>query len=142
MAWLERPIIPAEEFAGELRIAQLTADYPFVSEPQTVQLPAAQNAQQHLGRRYIDGELDWLSMLQHSIRYYHQQQDGDMLLKSLKIVADALPHDGQVNLQAAQILLQAKRYGEARSYLQRSLLTQAPPPQARALLQQLDKAQP
>lgn len=141
LAWLERPIIPAEEFAGELRIAQLTSDYPFVSEPQPVQLPAAQNAQQQLGRRYIDGELDWLSMLQHSIRYYHQQQDGDMLLKSLKIVADALPHDGSANLQAAQILLQARRYSEARHYLKRSLLSQAPPPQAATLLQQLEAAQ-
>ncbi|MEH8019192.1 SGNH/GDSL hydrolase family protein [Rheinheimera muenzenbergensis] len=141
-AWLERPILPAEEFAGQLRIAQLTADYPFQRAPKPVNFPAAQNAQQQLGRRYIDGDLDWLSMLQHSARYYQQQQDGDMLLKSLKIIADALPHDGMANLQAAQILLQAKRYGEARAYLKRSLLSAAPPAQARSLLQQLDAAKP
>ena len=141
-AWLERPILPAEEFAGVLRIAQLTADYPFQATPQPVNFPPAENAQQQLGRRYIDGELDWLSMLQHSARYYQQQQDGDMLLKSLKIIADALPQDGIANLQAGQILLQAKRYGEARSYLKRSLLSSAPPPQAKALLQQLAAAKP
>ncbi len=142
IAWQERPILPAEEFAGELRIKQLMADYPFSATPQTVQFPPAQNAQQQLGRHYIDGRIDWLTMMQQSLGYYQQQQDGDMLLKNLKILADALPHDGIANLQAAQILLQAKREAEARSYLQRSLLTAAPPPQARALLQQLETARP
>jgi lysophospholipase L1-like esterase len=142
IAWQERPIVPAEEFAGELRIKQLMADYPFSATPQTVLFPPAQNAQQELGRHYIDGRIDWLSMMQHSAGYYQQQQDGDMLLKSLKILADALPHDGSANLQAAQILLQAKRQAEALHYLQRSMLTAAPPPEAQMLLQQLNAARP
>lgn len=140
IAWQERPLLPAEEFAAQLRILQLTADYPFKAAPQPVVYPAAADYQQQLGKDYIAGKLDWLSMLQLSARYYQQQQNGDMLLKTLKIIADALPHDSQANLQAAQILLQAKRPGEARSYLKRALLSPAPSPQAKALLQQLDNA--
>lgn len=142
LAWQERPILPAEEFAGQLRILQLTADYPFTDAPIAVQFPPAQNVQQQLGRRYIDDSIDWLGMLQQSIRQYHQQKDGDMLLKSLKIVADALPHDGVANFQAAQILMQARRYGEAKSYLQRSLLTPTAPAEAKTLQQQLNSLTP
>lgn len=140
IAWQERPLLPAEEFAAQLRILQLTADYPFKAAPQPVEYPAAADYQQQLGAEYIAGKLDWLSMLQLSARYYQQQQNGDMLLKTLKIIADALPHDSQANLQAAQILLQANRPGEARSYLKRALLSPNPMPQAKTLMQQLDKA--
>ena len=139
IAWQERPLLPAEEFAGEVRIAQLKADYPFSATPQAVSYPAATEPQQQLGLAYVQGKLDWLSMQRQSALAYQQQKDGDMLLKTLKILADALPHDGTANLQAAQILLQAKRYGEARFYLQRAQLTANPPPMAAQLLQQLSR---
>ena len=126
VAWQERPITPAEEYAGYLRILQLKADYPFSPEPQQVQFPPAQTVQQQWGQAYVEGKLDWLSLQNRNAQYYHQQGDGDMLLKTLKIIADALPHDANANLQAAQILLKAGRTGEAKGYLQRALLT--PPP--------------
>ncbi|MAD73195.1 MAG: hypothetical protein CML20_00040 [Rheinheimera sp.] len=126
IAWQERPITPAEEYAGYLRILQLKADYPFSPEPQQVQFPPAQTVQQQWGQAYVEGNLDWLSLQNRNAQYYHQQGDGDMLLKILKIIADALPHDANANLQAAQILLKAGRTGEAKGYLQRALLTPAP----------------
>lgn len=126
VAWQERPITPAEEHAGHLRIVQLKADYPFSPERQQVQFPKAETVQQQWGQAYVKGELDWLSLQNRNARYYHQQGDGDMLLKTLKIIADALPHDANANLQAAQILLKAGRTGEAKGYLQRALLTPAP----------------
>ena len=125
IAWQERPITPAEEHAGYLRILQLKADYPFSPQPQQVQFPPAQTVQQQWGQAYVAGKLDWLSLQNRNAQYYHQQGDGDMLLKTLKIIADALPHDANANLQAAQILLKAGRHGEAQSYLQRVMLTPA-----------------
>ena len=125
LAWQERPITPAEEHAGYLRILQLKADYPFSPQPQQVQFPPAQTVQQQWGQAYVAGKLDWLSLQNRNAQYYHQQGDGDMLLKTLKIIADALPHDANANLQAAQILLKAGRHGEAQSYLQRVMLTPA-----------------
>ena len=137
IAWQERPITPAEEYAGYLRILQLKADYPFSLEPQRVQFPIAQTPQQQWGQAYVEGKLEWLSLQNRNARYYHQQGDGDMLLKTLKIIADALPHDANANLQAAQILHQAGRHGETKSYLQRAILAPQTSPQVQQQVQQL-----
>lgn len=137
VAWQERPITPAEEHAGYLRILQLMADYPFTNTPQPVQFPVAKTPQQQWGQAYVEGKLDWLSLQNRNAQYYHQQGDGDMLLKTLKIIADALPHDANANLQAAQILLKAGRRGEAKGYLQRAALTPAPAPEVQQQIQQL-----
>lgn len=135
IAWQERPLTPAEEHAGYLRILQLTADYPFTAEPQPVTFPTPTSLPEQLAQDHVQGKLDWLSMQSQMAQYYHQQRNGDMLLKTLLIIADALPHDGKANLQAAQILLQAGRQGEAKHYLDRALRTPTPPAQAQVLLQ-------
>lgn len=139
ISWAERPLLPAEEYAGTLRILQLTADYPFQTTPQPMQWPTANNLPEKLALDYVKGHIDWLGMMQQSARYYQQQRDGDLLLKSLTILADALPHDANTNLQAAKILLQATRRDEALHYLQRSLRNAQPPAEAQALQQQLLK---
>ncbi|WP_337880373.1 SGNH/GDSL hydrolase family protein [Rheinheimera sp.] len=135
LSWLERPLLPAEEHAGWLKIQQLLSDYPFKSQPEAVQFPAPQNEEQAWALAYVQGKMDWLGMIQRSAALYHQQKDGDMLVKALKILADALPHDGQVNYQAAAILQQAGRKDEARFYLGRAEQS-ANPPAAAALLRQ------
>ncbi|SNY49500.1 hypothetical protein SAMN06297280_1437 [Arsukibacterium tuosuense] len=137
IAWQERPITPAEEYAGYLRILQLKADYPFSEEPQQVTFPVARTPQQQWGQAYVEGKLDWLSLQNRNARYYHQQGDGDMLLKTLKIIADALPHDANANQQAAQILLKAGRQGEAKGYLQRAILAPQASSQVQQQIQQL-----
>lgn len=137
IAWQERPITPAEEHAGYLRILQLTADYPFQAAPEPVQFPEPTAYSEQLALAHVQGKLDWLSMQSQLVQYYHQQRNGDMLLKTLLIIADALPHNGQANLQAAQILLQAGRKGEAKHYLQRALRTHPAPPEAQRLIQTL-----
>ncbi|GHG59885.1 hypothetical protein GCM10010919_02810 [Alishewanella longhuensis] len=137
IAWQERPLTPAEEHAGYLRILQLTADYPFKAAPEPVQFPEPTAYSEQLALAHVQGKLDWLSMQSQLVQYYHQQRNGDMLLKTLLIIADALPHNGQANLQAAQILLQAGRKGEAKHYLQRALRTHPAPPEAQRLIQTL-----
>lgn len=138
IAWQERPLTPAEEHAGYLRILQLTSDYPFQETAIAVNFPTPNNFSQQLALLYVQGKLDWLSMQNRLAEYYHQQRNGDMLLKTLLIIADALPHDGKANLQAAQILIQAGRKKEARHYLQRVLRTDSPPAETQQLLQQLN----
>ncbi|KKO48332.1 hypothetical protein VT06_12450 [Arsukibacterium sp. MJ3] len=136
VAWQERPITPAEEHAGYLRILQLKADYPFSHSPKPVQFPVAETLQQQWGQAYVEGKLDWLSLQNRNAQVYHQQGDGDMLLKTLKIMADALPHDANANMQAAQILLKAGRKAEAKGYLQRAILTPAPVTEAQQATRQ------
>lgn len=122
LAWAERPLLPAEEYAAQLRIITLTADYPFQPGPQPVNYPKPQTPEQQIGRAYFDGKLDWLGLAQQSARYYQQQRNGDMLLKSVLLLADALPHDANSNRQAASILRQAGRQQEAAHYQRRTEL--------------------
>lgn len=137
LAWQERPLTPAEEYAGYLRILQLTSDYPFKATATAVTFPTPNDLSQQLALLHVQGKLDWLSMQNRLVEHYHQQRNGDMLLKTLLIIADALPHDGKANLQAAQILLQAGRKAAAKHYLQRALLTDPIPELATQLMQQL-----
>ena len=132
------PAHPAEEYAGYLRILQLTSDYPFKDTATAVTFPTPNDLSQQLALLHVQGKLDWLSMQNRLAEHYHQQRNGDMLLKTLLIIADALPHDGKANLQAAQILLQAGRKAAAKHYLQRALLTDPIPELAQKLMQQLN----
>ena len=59
-------------------------------------------------------------MMQSALTRYQQNQDIDMVIKTTLILADALPHDGYRNLQAAQTLDKLERDVEALYYYQRA----------------------
>lgn len=122
VAWAQRPLLPAEEFAGAARILQLTSDYPFVPQPQPLVLPAAKDWQQQLGLDYFHGKISWIRMLELSYQGYQQRHDRAMLLKTTLILADALPQHQQLNALAAAMLRQQNRSAEAVFYQQRAEL--------------------
>jgi len=137
ISWQERPLLPAEEYAGWLKIQQLISDYPFKAKAEPVKFPTPQGPEQQWALAYVEGKMDWLTMVQQSAQLYHQRKDGDQLLKALKILADALPHDGLANYQAASILHQAGRNAEAKFYLQRAQHSHNAPAAVKSLAQQL-----
>jgi lysophospholipase L1-like esterase len=122
VAWAQRPLLPAEEFAGAARILQLTSDYPFVQQPQSLVLPQAKDWQQQLGLDYFHGKISWVKMLELSYQGYQQRKDKAMLLKTTLILADALPQHRQLNTLAAAMLQQQNRAAEAAFYQHRVVL--------------------
>lgn len=104
-AWRDRLILPSEEYAGFASVTALMADYPFVEQPQPVELPAPADTPQSFGLEYFKKQISWQQMVEKNLEYYRQTQNKQMALKSLLILADALPHNGLYNAQAADALL-------------------------------------
>lgn len=119
-AWKHRPIIASEEYFGYAQIQTLLADYPFSATPQKVALTSPQDPIQRLGYRYFRSEIDWVTMMRQARDIYLSQNNAAMILKTTQLLADALPHDGLVNMQCAELLAAQKRHAEARYYQQRA----------------------
>ena len=119
-AWRNRPVLPAEEYFGYASVLTLMSDYPFQDAPQPVRLPQPVDWQQQLGRQQFEKRIDWLTMAKRSAERYEQTNNIHMWLKTLQLIADALPHDPLANITIGERLYMQKRYAEALHYLLRA----------------------
>jgi len=122
IAWQQRPIIPAEEYAGFVKIIQLKSDYPFTDKPKKVILPKPADWQQQIGMKYFSKEINWLEMLNQSYRGYLKNRNIKMILKSSQIIADAMPQNAKANFRVGQQLLQENNPKKARRFFVRAVL--------------------
>lgn len=121
-AWKQRLLIPSEEYNGFAKVQRLMADYPFSKEPKQVQLPKPADWQQQLGHDHYIKKLDWLSMMRRAMQGYQREGDAEMMLKSMLIIAEALPHDAKANATAGHMLMRAKQSVMAVHYFRRAKL--------------------
>ena len=119
-AWQRRPILPSEEYKGFADVLTLMADYPFTDSPQPINLPTPHNWETALGKAAHLKQVSWLDMMQTALTRYKENKDIEMVIKTTLILADALPHDGYINLQAARILDKRQRNIEALYYYLRA----------------------
>lgn len=119
-AWPRRPILPSEEYKGFADVLTLMSDYPFTDSPKVVNLPAPSNWETALGKAAHLNKVSWADMMQESLKLYKQEQNITMILKTSLILADAMPHDGMINLQSAKLLERQQRLPEALYYYQRA----------------------
>jgi lysophospholipase L1-like esterase len=130
-AWAERPLIPAEEYSGFAKILQLMNDYPF-TEPsidgkeKPLSLPITNDWQLDLGKAYFLKQIDWLTMMQRSLARYQADNNLEMSLKTAVILAEALPHNAQINDYVAQRYTQTDNQALASYYRQRAALAAVP----------------
>ena len=129
-AWAERPLLPAEEYTGFAKVLQLMNDYPFVEpnedgKEKPLNLPPATDWQLALGKALFLKKIDWLSMMKDCLTRYQADNNKEMTLKTAVILADALPHDSQINQYVAQLYAQQNSASLANYYTQRSILAKA-----------------
>jgi lysophospholipase L1-like esterase len=129
-AWAERPLLPAEEYTGFAKVLQLKNDYPF-AEPnedgkeKPLNLPATTDWQLALGKAFFLKKIDWLSMMESCLGHYQADNNTEMTLKTAVILAEALPHDSQINQYVAQLYRQQNKLSLASYYSLRSKLAQS-----------------
>lgn len=129
-AWAERPLLPAEEYTGFAKVLQLMNDYPFVEPNQDgnekpLNLPPVTDWQLALGKAVFLKKIDWLSMMKECLTRYQADNNKEMTLKTAVILAEALPHDSQINQYVAQLYTQQNSASLANYYTQRSALSKA-----------------
>ena len=140
VAWRERPVLQAEEFAGFAKVMQLTSDYPFAQTPQPVSIPAPRNVHQELGLKYFKGEIGWFEMMSGSRDAYRAHGDAWHASKAQEIIATALPFNASQNALAARLMIDAGRNAQATPFVQRCLRIRADHPECLAMTNRLEQA--
>jgi lysophospholipase L1-like esterase len=120
-AWNDRLILPSEEYNGFAIIQNLKSDFPFVDSPQKIKLPKPTSYPLELGLQHFQKQLDWQGMMEKNLAYYRNQNDKVMVSKTLQILADAVPHNGMYNIQAAEALDKLQRPHQAVYYYKRAI---------------------
>jgi lysophospholipase L1-like esterase len=120
-AWQQRLVLPSEEYFGFASILSLKADYPFVPKPIPLTLPPPADKPQQFGLAHFNKIDDWLTMMEKNLSFYRLSNNSEMTLKSLQILADALPHNGLYSLQAAESLERRKDFTLAIYYYRQAL---------------------
>jgi hypothetical protein len=126
-AWAERPLLPAEEYTGFAKVLQLMNDYPFTElnqdgKEKPLNLPATTVWQLALGKAFFLKKFDWLTMMKRCLAHYQADNNVEMTLKTAVILAEALPHEGEINQYVAQLYTQQNKPALANYYKQRSKL--------------------
>jgi tetratricopeptide (TPR) repeat protein len=120
IAQQDLPVFDAEVYWGKAKIAGLMADYPFTKSPQKVQLPVAKTPSDRLGLAAYKKQIDWLTIAKENLGY-GKRHDQVLYVKSAKLLADAMPFDGNHNYRAGTALIKQKAFRQARRYLMRAI---------------------
>ncbi len=120
LAQQDLPVFDAEVYWGKAKIAGLMADYPFTKSPQKVQLPVAKTPSDRLGLAAYKKQIDWLTIAKENLGY-GKRHDQVLYVKSAKLLADAMPFDGNHNYRAGTALIKQKAFRQARRYLMRAI---------------------
>lgn len=120
----ELPLFAAEEYWGKAKIAGLLADYPFSPTPQPVKYPVRRTWQDELGMAAYLKKVDWIQLATETQKRAVAEGKQLEIIKSVKLLADAIPNDVSLNMQAGSTLIRANRPAEALRYLKRVILEQ------------------
>lgn len=124
-AWAESPVTEVDRLYGEYRIARLTSDWPFTSEPKELELPNPTTRVELIARNYYRGRHRWPEAMRRLLEHYRSMREVREGARVAVLLAEAFPHDWQDQRLAAELLLRARRPG-ARVYLERALARASP----------------
>lgn len=119
-AWADMPLTAVDLQLADYKIRQLTADYPFTTEPQQVSFGPRQNPEQQLAWQRAQG-LSWLQSSQQLLDYYQQQQQPAKAAKVAALLFDALPNQHQAAYVAGQLYFDSQDLVLAMYYQQRAV---------------------
>ncbi|GAA0857434.1 hypothetical protein [Aliiglaciecola litoralis] len=119
LSWQEQPVSRADAAYGEFKIARLTADYPFTSEPRDVPMPEANSIENKMLLERLKGR-DWLTINQALLKIYQRQKDLSEAAKISGLLADALPNNSDVNYIAGVLFKKANNIPLSTYHLQRA----------------------
>ncbi|CAM5180851.1 hypothetical protein [Alishewanella longhuensis] len=122
--WADMPLTTVDILLAEFKIKQLTADYPFVSQPHSVSFGPQNTLEQQLAWQRTQG-LSWLESSQQLLTYYQQQQQPAQAAKVAALLFDALPNQANSAFVAGQLYFDSKDLALA-AYYQRKAVALAP----------------
>lgn len=115
----ETPLLDAELFWAEAKIAGLIADYPFVDEPVEAKIPTPSSWSEHLGFQAYKKKIGWFDLAKKTLE--HRKSDTTTKITAIKLMAEALPYNESLNFEAGKALIHYQRPQEALRYLRRAI---------------------
>lgn len=106
-AWADIPLTNVDVLVAEFKIKQLTADYPFVNQPQNVHFGPQVTKEQQLAWQRTQG-LSWIESSQQLLTYYQKQQKPAEAAKVAAQFSDALPNQANSAFVAGQLYFDSK----------------------------------
>ncbi|MCU7554252.1 hypothetical protein OCL06_06550 [Alteromonas sp. ASW11-19] len=107
-AWQQRPLTAVDARVTELKIANLTSDYPFQRSHTPFTPPAANSAVGRFALARYNGT-PWLAQQPRLLTWYQQQEDWESAANVAAALASALPFKADIAQVAAQLSLRAGR---------------------------------
>ncbi|MDG1750639.1 MAG: SGNH/GDSL hydrolase family protein [Thalassotalea sp.] len=116
----DMPIFESEIFWGKAKIAGLMADYPFTDKPTKVMLPTIVTWHDKLGLAAYTKQASWLTIAIENINQ-SKEKNKPQYIKSVKLLADAMPYSHEHNHRAGIVLLENREPQQALRYLIRAV---------------------
>jgi thioredoxin-like negative regulator of GroEL len=104
--WDLNPLNEVDHAFAEIKISQLTADYPFVKTSKEYKIPKPTNQLQQLAIDRINGQ-SWLEQQQTLLSLFQQRGEFEKAAQVASVLSDALPNNEQAAIAAAQLYLQS-----------------------------------
>jgi tetratricopeptide (TPR) repeat protein len=116
----EIPVTAVDRLHGELRIAALLNDWPFVPERRPVTLPVPADRIEEIAQAWFGGRMTWIEAMNAALGWYQQQGDDAEAARVAANVAEAFVTSAEAQAAAGRLLVKANEPARGQRFLRRA----------------------
>jgi tetratricopeptide (TPR) repeat protein len=116
----EMPVTAVDRLHGELRIAALLNDWPFVPERRPTTLPAPADRIEEIAQAWFGGRMTWIEAMNAALAWYQQQGNDTEAARVAANLAEALVTSAEAQAAAGRLLLKANEPARGQRFLRRA----------------------
>ena len=116
----EIPVTAVDRLHGELRIAALLNDWPFVPERRPTTLPTPADRVEEIAQGWFAGRLTWIEAMNEALAWYQQQGNDAEAARVAANLAEALVTSADAQAAAGRLLLRAGEPARGQRFLRRA----------------------
>jgi tetratricopeptide (TPR) repeat protein len=120
MARREIPVTAVDRLHGELRVAALLNDWPFVPERRPTRVPEPTGRIEVIAQAWFAGRLTWIEAMNEALTWYQQQGDDMEAARVAANLAEALVTSAEAQAVAGRLLLKANEPARGQRFLRRA----------------------
>ena len=120
-AWRELPVTEIERIGGEMRIALLRHDWPFVATREPVAFPAPATPEEAIAQEWFAGRIPWAEAMNRAFALYEQLADQPNQLRVAVNLAEAFVYRSESQWVAGRLAVHGGEPERALPYLRRAV---------------------
>jgi len=116
----EIPVTAVDRLHGEIRVAALLNDWPFVPERRPTTLPTPADRIEEIAQSWFAGRLNWIEAMNEALAWYQQQGNDTEAARVAANLAEALVNSVEAQASAGRLLLKASEPERGQRFLRRA----------------------